>query len=172
MTVAIKSRGMTSESREEKQESSHEFNFFIDRQLQNKLLQADDDLLSEKESADKSLVRNNLKSGKVTKTDVKSDKFGDFTGWFPDQKLVCRKSDGAKPDLKPRENTFIHPWRDYKRNREESYVFKHYTDSRKYIEQYRNEHRSHNNRFSSATFDRDLRRQAFQVNAAIPFLIC
>ena len=163
MTVAIKTRGMTSESTEEKQESSHEFNFFIDRQLQNKLLQADDDLLAEKDTADKSVSRSNLKSGKVTKTDAKVDKFGDFTGWFSDQKLVCRKADGAKPDQKPRESTFIHPWRDYKRNKEESFVFKHYSDSRKYIEQYRNEHCSHNNRFSSASFDRDARRHAFQV---------
>lgn len=160
MTVAIISQGMTSEYAEENQESTHGFNFFIDRQLQNKLLQADDDLLTEKESVDNSLYRNNLKSGKITKNDTRND----FTGWFPDQKLVCRKLDGAnKTDQKPRESTFIHPWKDYKRNREESYVFKHYTDTRKYIEQYRKEHNSHSNRFSSSGLDRPERRYAYPV---------
>ena len=164
MTVAVNGRGMTSESSEEKQEIKHEFNFFIDRQLQNKLLQADDDLLAEKDNSDKTIIRNNIKSGKVTKTDTKVDRFGDFTGWFPDQKLACRKLDGAKTEQKPRESTFIHPWRDYKRNREEGYTFKHYSDIRKYIEQYRKEHSGHNqtNRFSSGGPDRE-RRYAYPV---------
>ena len=165
MTVAVNGRGMTSESCTEKQEAKHEFNFFIDRQLQNKLLQADDDLLTENDNSDKAINRNNVKSGRVTKSENKSDKFGDFTGWFPDQKFSCRKLDGAnKTEQKPKESTFIHPWRDYKRNKEEGYTFKHYSDIRKYIEQYRKEHTCHNqtSRFSSGGPDRE-RRYAYPV---------
>ena len=145
--------------------SSHVHDVFLDKQLQNKLLQADEDLDIEAYESKLSKAGNNVKNGatKVLKTDCTVE---DITGWFPNSKFVARQNLGAKTDnqtAKSTKDTFIHPWKDYRAKKEESFVFKHYNEPKKYIEQYRNEHGCHNTRFSSGNQFGEMRRIAFQV---------
>lgn len=155
---------MTNVENENKTDSSHDFNLYVDRQLQNKLLQIDED--SDIEAYENKLSKqgNNVKTGRSGKYDSKTD---DIAGWFPSAKFVARKcefgANGVKPAEQTKASTFIHPWKDYRAKKEESFVFKHYTEYRKYIEQYRNEHGCHNSRFPSGNQFGEGRRVAFQV---------
>ena len=61
----------------------------------------------------------------------------ELCAWFPGQTLKPRKAEKhAKPQQKERE---FHVWRDY-RPKEINFVFKHYIEWQRYIEQYRFEH--------------------------------
>lgn len=160
MAVLVNESGMKSDENEPKNESSHESNVYFDRQLQNKLLQFDEDSDTESYESKLSKSWSNLKSGaKSSKSDTRIE---DITGWFPSAKFVGRRNDLPKNETKPA-NNFIHPWKDYRSKKEESFVFKHYTEFRKYMEQYRNQHACHINRFSSGNQVSDMRRMAFQV---------
>ncbi|KAL4219310.1 hypothetical protein ACF0H5_021889 [Mactra antiquata] len=149
---------MSSAENDQTTDSSHENNLYADRQLQNKLLQLEED--SDNEAYDQRLSRSwsNLKG--TTKSHKTVDS---ITGWFPNSKFVGRKNELQRPETKP---AFIHPWKDYRsRGKEDSFVFKHYTECRKYIEQYRIEHGCHVNRFPSGNQIGDMRRIAFQGSA-------
>lgn len=159
--------GMTNVENENKRDSNHEFNLYVDRQLQNQLLQVDDD--SDTESYEIKLSKSGSNIKNASKQFKGETKIDDITGWFPRTKFIARKPDvisNAKPDT-AKTSTFIHPWKDYRAKKEESFVFKHYTEHRKYIEQYRNEHGCQNSRFPSGNMYGDSRRIAFQVPAFV-----
>ena len=166
MAVLSNEIGMSSPESESTGDSSHENNLYYDRQFQNKLLQVDED--SDIQVYEKRLSNsgNNVKlNSRQNRSDNKGD---DISGWFPSAKFVGRRTDlgNFKSDPKP-QNTFIHPWKDYKRTKkEETYSFKHYTDHGRYIEQYRNEHGCHSSHYRSATHLGEMRRIAFQVHVS------
>lgn len=163
MAVLAAESGMNSEENDRNSESSHKSNLHFDRQLQNKLLQIDEDSDTESYETKLSKSWSNVKGGaKSFKPDSRVE---DITGWFPSAKFVARKPENApKGESKPA-NTFIHPWRDYRSKKEESFVFRHYKEFRKYMEQYRNEHSCQPNRFSSGNQFGEMRRFAFQNSA-------
>lgn len=125
-------------SADDKPESSHEFNFFLDRQLQNNLLDIDEQLIS----TDNYLAHNHgvhcVSNGEGRSTFVKSQtKCEEITGWIQDSKTNFRK---PEKEYKPTKE-FIQPWKDFKtKAQQDTYVFKHFSDPIYYIEQYRYEH--------------------------------
>lgn len=157
MAVLSFESGMNSAENDQTNDSSHENNLYADRQLQNRLLQVEED--SDNEAYEQKLSKscNNLKTTPKVRLDPRS---GSITGWFTSAKFVGRRSELQRPETKP---TFIHPWKDYRSKKEDSFVFKHYSENKKYIEQYRIEHGCHINRFPSGNQAGDMRRIAFQV---------
>lgn len=62
----------------------------------------------------------------------------DFCAWCPDPNVKVRKPDKVAKTQATKEREY-HVWRDY-RPKEINFVFKHYPDWQRYIEQYRYEH--------------------------------
>ncbi|XP_033731947.1 uncharacterized protein LOC117321589 isoform X2 [Pecten maximus] len=131
MTISLHAGVMTAD---EKPESSHEYNFFLDRQLQNKLLDFDE------QDIDSRYLQNVRLDGKAYKAQVRSE---EVTGWIFDTKTNFRKPE-KESNKQPKE--FIQPWKDYKakQQKEDSYMFRHYGDLKRYIQQYREEHSNAN----------------------------
>ncbi|XP_045185927.2 uncharacterized protein LOC123543471 isoform X7 [Mercenaria mercenaria] len=161
MAVLADETGMNSEENNHKNESSHESNLYFDRQLQNKLLQVDEESDNEGYESKLSKSWSNMKLVGKSKSDTRIE---DINGWFPSARFVGRRNEITKNDPKP-VNNFIHPWKDYRMKKDDSFVFKHYTEFRKYIEQYRNQHGCHINRFPSGNQFGEMRRTAFQNSA-------
>jgi len=162
---------MTNVENEKNRNSSHEFNLYADKHLQGQLLQVDED--SDIESYENKLSKSgsNVKVG--TKQSRVDGKIDEITGWFSSAKFVARKPDGAnnvKAD-QSKGNSFIHPWKDYRNKKEDSFVFNHYSDYQMYMEQYRNEHGCYNSRFPSGHQYGDSRRIAFQVSLFIHLIV-
>ncbi|XP_078324691.1 uncharacterized protein LOC111124612 isoform X9 [Crassostrea virginica] len=132
MTISVIRKDMTSE---ENTECSHEFNFFLDRQLQTKLIEQAEILQAEDLFSQCNL--NNTESKNVNSRGLGKNE--EIQGWVGEPKVVLRKPE--KENVKQPQPS----WRDY-RNRQnpnqESFVFKHYGDIRAYIEQYRRDHSS------------------------------
>lgn len=86
-----------------------------------------------------------MKQRSFTESAIHSDSF--VTGWFPEKTRPLRKvrkenssktKDGTLKETAQRDRC---AWRDSKsKDLSEKYVFKHYRDTRKYMEQYRREH--------------------------------
>ena len=136
--------------------SKHENNHLLDREIQLQMLEVDED------ERDKALVAafNNQTTSKNQSTQSSnqptmpssgnssskqksaqpvssSSRQEDFCAWCPNGTVKLRKLDKAsKTQQKERE---YHVWRDY-RPKEINFVFKHYPDWQRYIEQYRYEH--------------------------------
>ncbi|XP_052790219.1 uncharacterized protein LOC128224424 isoform X2 [Mya arenaria] len=161
MAVLSHEIGMTSPENHTKHDSSHEHNLYFDKQLQNRLLQVGEDLDIQTYESKLSKTGSNVKNSKSNKSENKAE---DITGWFPSAKFVARRTDlgNSKVETKPA-NTFIHPWKDYRTKKEDSFVFKHYTEHRKYIDQYRNEHGCYNQQRSAGQIG-EMRRVAFQTS--------
>ena len=133
--------------------AKHENNHVMDRRLQVQMLELDE---AEKEKDLVNTLNQNSFPGlqliQGNKTEAPSSgsssskqkslasavsKQEGFCAWCPDPNVKLRKPDKvAKTQQKERE---FHVWRDY-RPKEINYVFKHYMDWRRYIEQYRYEH--------------------------------
>lgn len=130
MTISVIRRDMTSE---ENTECSHEFNFYLDRQLQNKLIEQAETL-----QADELYSQFNISN--TDSKNVNSKVLGkneDIQGWFGEPKIVLRKPE--KESVKQSQPS----WRDYRNKQvptQDPFVFKHYGDIRAYIEQYRRDH--------------------------------
>ncbi|XP_052721907.1 uncharacterized protein LOC128192897 isoform X12 [Crassostrea angulata] len=130
MTISVIRRDMTSE---ENTECSHEFNFYLDRQLQNKLIEQAEIL-----QADELYYQFNISN--TDSKNVNSKVLGkneDIQGWFGEPKIVLRKPE--KESVKQSQPS----WRDYRNKQvptQDPFVFKHYGDIRAYIEQYRRDH--------------------------------
>ncbi|KAL3872021.1 hypothetical protein ACJMK2_039992 [Sinanodonta woodiana] len=159
MAVTVREDGMSADSNNNKKDSSHEYNLHLDRQLQNKLLQADEVLDQDQNyvKLGNNFTGSNNCNGKINKTIEFHD---GISGWISDQKVVPRKVDKeSKPTNK---DNFIYPWRDSKRQ-QENFVFQHYADIRKYIEQYRSLNCCH---ISSSPYPPgETRKLAFQHSA-------
>ncbi|XP_069120502.1 uncharacterized protein [Argopecten irradians] len=127
MTISLPVGVMTAD---EKPESSHEYNFFLDRQLQNKLLEFDE------QDIDSRYFQNVKLEGKAYRAQVRSE---EVTGWVFDTKTNFRK---PEKESNKQQREFIQPWKDYKakQQKDDSYMFRHYGDLKKYIQQYREEH--------------------------------
>ncbi|XP_021348573.1 uncharacterized protein LOC110447298 isoform X12 [Mizuhopecten yessoensis] len=127
MTISLHADVMTAD---EKPESSHEYNFFLDRQLQNKLLDFDE------QDIDSRYFQNVKLDGKSYKAQVRNE---EVTGWIYDPKNNFRK---PEKENSKQQKEFIQPWKDYKarQQKDDSFMFRHYGDLKKYIQQYRQEH--------------------------------
>lgn len=130
MTISVIRRDMTSE---ENTECSHEFNFYLDRQLQNKLIEQAEIL-----QADELYSQFNISNTESKNVNSKVlGKNEDIQGWFGEPKIVLRKPE--KESVKQSQPS----WRDYRNKQvptQDPFVFKHYGDIRAYIEQYRRDH--------------------------------
>ena len=166
MAIIANNSGMNSDNgSHDNGNSGHVHVVFLDRQVHNKLLQADEDLDTESYESRLTKPGNNVKSG-ANKSHKAVNNAEDITGWFPSSKFVARKHEGAKSDnqnAKSNKDSFIHPWKDYKAKKDENFVFKHYHEPKKYIEQYRKEHGCNNSRYASGNQIGEMRRVAFQV---------
>ncbi|XP_060083360.1 uncharacterized protein LOC132562625 [Ylistrum balloti] len=131
MTISLHVGVMTAD---EKPESSHEYNFFLDRQLQNKLLDFDE------QDIDSRYFQNVKLEGKAFRAQARSE---EVTGWIFDAKINFRK---PEKESSRQSKEFIQPWKDYKtkQQKDDSYMFRHYGDLKKYIQQYREEHANAN----------------------------
>ena len=112
-------------------DNNHDVNFFLDRQIQNKLLEIDDQLWL----TDYMVESKGRTDVKVPKT-IKVSRNEDVAGWFCSSKTVLRKPEKEKPT----QQTITHSWREQNRLKnliQGSFVFKHYPISKSYIEQYR-----------------------------------
>lgn len=116
-----------------KSPSNHDLNIFLDRQIQNKLLEIDDQLWL----TDYMVESKGNTELKVPKT-IKVTRNEDVTGWFSSSKCVLRKLEKEKPTPQP----ITYSWREQTRLKnliQNSFVFKHYPYHQSYIEQYREE---------------------------------
>ncbi|XP_063424751.1 uncharacterized protein LOC134708265 isoform X8 [Mytilus trossulus] len=116
-----------------KSPSNHDLNIFLDRQIQNKLLEIDDQLWL----TDYMVESKGNTELKVPKT-IKVSRNEDVTGWFSSSKCVLRKLEKEKPTPQP----LTYSWREQTRLKnliQNSFVFKHYPYHQSYIEQYREE---------------------------------
>ncbi|XP_052090965.1 uncharacterized protein LOC127727867 isoform X1 [Mytilus californianus] len=116
-----------------KSPSNHDLNIFLDRQIQNKLLEIDDQLWL----TDYMVESKGNTELKVPKT-IKVTRNDDVTGWFSSSKCVLRKLEKEKPTQQP----ITYSWREQTRLKnliQNSFVFKHYPYHQSYIEQYREE---------------------------------
>ncbi|XP_062575410.1 uncharacterized protein LOC134237320 isoform X2 [Saccostrea cucullata] len=130
MTISVIRRDMTSE---ENPECSHEFNFFLDRQLQTKLIEQDEILHAEELYSQYNLT--NTESKVVNSKSIGKNE--EIQGWVSEPKVILRKPEKEGVKQPPP------PWRDFRNKQvsiQDSFVFKHYGDIRAYIEQYRREH--------------------------------
>ena len=162
---------------EENDTGKHEFNFFLDRQIQQKLLEADQ-IIAAKETA---LYKNQLTNGRVqvppnssnsvvtlnssnvvgtskssSQKAVKDSSRANISGWCSGTGVVYRKTESDVPsrargqqglrDALSRDSRF----RPQTHNPQD-FVFRHYSDPRKYIEQYRKEHSCYDTTTTSAT---------------------
>ncbi|KAJ8300517.1 hypothetical protein KUTeg_022036, partial [Tegillarca granosa] len=126
MTVSYTIEEMTLE---EKPESSHEYNYFLDRQLQNKLLSIDD------ESTEPNVK---FSISTETKPSKPTSKVDEITGWTP-SKIALRKPE-KENKVKESQTPWINPSKSTKQQIQDNFLFRHYADYREYIEQYRQEH--------------------------------
>ena len=114
-------------------ESKHDINFFLDPEIQEKLLEVD---WPEDESAEKDVSPTDKKFRYLSKSSELE--YSDFSQWLPkgspsnSQKVELKNTSKATPYKEP-------PWRAYT-DRHRNFEFQHYKDIRKYIEQYRMEH--------------------------------
>ncbi|XP_076454768.1 uncharacterized protein LOC143289611 [Babylonia areolata] len=135
----------------------HDFSFARDRQLQNKLLAADDDF-------DQSELTPTVVSA-PRPSNLRDFKFCEVTGWHQGDKVVLRKPDhdnlskprtsvGGRESLLTRDRS--------KRDLHDStYAFHHYPESHRYIEQYRREHTCTDSTNSPTTRNEFLELQRF-----------
>ena len=114
----------------------HEQSFAKDRQLQNKLLAADDFLQEQQTTQLASAISLGVRSN------PKENKFLEVTGWLPDDKVSLRKPENdSKPKSVPtRETLLLARERARNENSDKNFSFYHYPESHRYIEQYRREH--------------------------------
>ncbi|GFO45596.1 hypothetical protein PoB_007210100 [Plakobranchus ocellatus] len=162
---------------EENDTGKHEFNFFLDKEIQQKLLEADEEIAA-KEAA---LFKNQVANSKVQLTPnpssslvhsnssnaagtfksslskpVKDSLRANISGWCSGPGVIYRKSESDLPlrsrgqqslrDALPRDSKF----RPQTHNPQD-FVFRHYADPRRYIEQYRKEHSCYDTTTTSAT---------------------
>ncbi|KAK3088287.1 hypothetical protein FSP39_017139 [Pinctada imbricata] len=125
---------------DEKPEASHDYNFYLDRQLQNKLLEQDE-ILEASELYAKLTGANDSKTLTTKAAFAKADA---IIGWINDSKVVLRKPDRESSNSNKNSNPIpngYQMWKDARnKNLQDSYVFKHYYDMHGYIEQYRRDH--------------------------------
>lgn len=106
-------------SDDERNESNHEFNFFLDRKIQNRLL--DQDIEIGNENDDPKVLYKSSNS---------------LAGWIPKTGVVLRKNEKEKESKKSKDDPPF--WREpFPKPKEIDYEFRHYLDPRKYMEQYR-----------------------------------
>lgn len=113
--------------------AKHDVSMLLDRQIQNKLLEIDDQLWV----TDYLVESKGTSDIKVPKT-IKATKNDDILGWFSSSKCVLRKQEKEK-NLQPIPS---YSWREQTRLKnliQDTFVFKHYPFSKSYIEQYREE---------------------------------
>ncbi|GFR83222.1 hypothetical protein ElyMa_002384700 [Elysia marginata] len=162
---------------EENDTGKHEFNFFLDKQIQEKLLEADE-LIAAKETAlynnqptpSKAQVNSNSSNSAISFNSsnvlgtykssppkpVKDLLRGNISGWCSGPGVVFRKTES---DVLPRTRTQQGNRDAFSRDSRlrpqthnpHDFVFRHYADPRKYIEQYRKEHACYDNTTTSAT---------------------
>lgn len=194
---------------EENENGKHDLNFFLDKQLQQKLLDADDRFLekdylttnttpyflsnklkahlnglsvingnnsntSSKQTNNNSNAQTNNQNNVNSSSNINSKKILKYLhsayvcGWCPDPLLNFRKSDndapprsrgGAQPN-NARESLFSRDSKSRPQNLN-NFVFRHYSDPRKYIEQYRREHACYDTTNSSATKNEFLESRRF-----------
>lgn len=143
----------------------HDYSIARDRQLQNKLLAADDifDQPKQTTSANSALRPSNLRDSK----------FCEVTGWCPGDRSVLRRPEHDHSLSKPRtsgvgarEFLLARDRSKSKELQESSFAFHHYPESHRYIEQYRREHTCTDSTNSASTRSEFLELQRFYAYRA------
>ncbi|RUS86883.1 hypothetical protein EGW08_005362 [Elysia chlorotica] len=155
---------------EENDTGKHEFNFFLDKQIQEQLLEADE-LITAKETANfvssKGQVSLNntapLNTSNVSGASknppsklVKDSSRANLSGWCSSPGIAYRKTESDVPSrARTQQGTRDALSRDSRfrpqTHNPQDFVFRHYSDPRKYIEQYRKEHSCYDTTTTSAT---------------------
>ena len=131
MVVIVRTspRNIMNSREDERNESNHEYNFFLDKEIQKKLIAYD-------ESSEEVLNHFRTNSGLTRAYAVKCIIKDDFCGWSAETSFRPKKPEKVvRPVQKeaPR-------WDTGRPAKEINYVFKHYRDSKDYMNQYRLEH--------------------------------
>ncbi len=132
---------------EERNESKHEFNLFLDKEITKKLADVseiveDNDILCTVEFRGfKPKPAVNTKGNVNVQVD-------DFSTWVPDPNVKLRKpekqNEGSSRVINNNLRSRRDSWRHDYKQKEIDYVFNHYTDVRQYVEQYRRGYTYHN----------------------------
>ena len=136
MTISVIRSDMTGG---ETPESGHDFNFYLDRQFQNKLIEQDEILVANELNLrlnGNNDNRNGASKAALTKADA-------IIGWIYDSKLNLRKPEKESQNNKNTNQNGYQAWKEARNkqtNVHDSYTFKHYYDTHGYIEQYRRDH--------------------------------
>lgn len=152
---------------EENDTGKHEFNFFLDKQIQEKLLEADEliaaketassNQLSTANSSNSAVISNSPSVSKSSPPKPAKDSLrGNISGWCSGPGVVFRKTESDVPTRSRTQQSIRDALSQNSRFRPQTYnpqdfVFRHYSDSRKYIEQYRKEHTCYDTTTTSAT---------------------
>lgn len=129
---------------DERHESNHEFNMFLDHEIQKKLLDIsekgyDDDVFF---MGNSNFIQPQVQTAVKNTNRVRYPKYEEFCSWQDSGKYP--KDNVKKPENKTsrlnRERESSNAlWKDFK-PKEIQYIFKHFTDTAQYIEQYRYDH--------------------------------
>ncbi|XP_005088848.2 uncharacterized protein LOC101851377 [Aplysia californica] len=157
----------------------HEFNFFLDKQIQLKLLEADEDTIAKEalaiqaqSSKTKGIIIQNSSLGLLPTSNASSAKPSQgvpnksfkelqnfqICGWSSNPTIVYRKHENegttktrGSLTAASRDLLLSRDSRSRSSGYPQDFVFRHYADPRKYIEQYRREHVCYDTANSSAT---------------------
>lgn len=139
--------------------------FAQDRQLQNKLLAADDIFDQPKQTT--------LSGASALRpSNLKDSKFCEVTGWSPDERVVLRRPEHDPSLSKPKTSVGAREYllaRDRSKkdlHADSNFSFHHYPESHRYIEQYRREHTCTDSINSASTRNDFLELQRFYAYRA------
>ena len=143
----------------------HDYSIARDRQLQNKLLAADD-IFDQPKQTTLSSSANALRP-----SNLRDSKFCEVTGWCPDDRSVLRRPEHDNSLSKPRTSVgtrecLLTRDRSKKELPDSGYAFHHYPESHRYIEQYRREHTCTDSTNSASTRNEFLELQRFYAYRA------
>ncbi|XP_013412448.1 uncharacterized protein LOC106175148 isoform X1 [Lingula anatina] len=136
--------GHTVMSTDERNEANHEYNFFLDRKIQEQLFDADENL--DKTAQTNTQIKTPRK-GNTSKNSVQSQT--EICEWIPrtgfalrrPEKEINNNNNGTSKKKEDSSHGAPANWRDpHGRQKEIDFKFRHYYDIRKYIEQYRKHH--------------------------------
>ena len=143
----------------------HDYSIARERQLQNKLLAADDIFEQPKQTT---LLGS---ANALRPSNLRDSKFCEVTGWCPDDRSVLRRPENDNSLSKPRtsvgaRDSLLARDRSKKELPDSGYTFHHYPESHRYIEQYRREHTCTDSTNSASTRSEFLELQRFYAYRA------
>ncbi|XP_050396243.1 uncharacterized protein LOC126814863 [Patella vulgata] len=118
--------------------NKHKHDVYLERQIQESLLIADDEF-SRKDFLDVIKKTKQNPTKKKGRKKAEDDEFCELSGWVPDKNVSYRKREKCAEDSGNSSSREFISWRDSRSCSlaRHHYIFRHYKDTKRYIEQYR-----------------------------------